>query len=231
MMVLLILVHSLLEYPLWYAYFLLPAAWAWGFALGTPGRARGAARSADAPSRSASPSTSHSPWLAVGSVAIVVGSVLSVFDYLRVAVIFNSGDSARPLAQRIEAGRRSLLFSHHADYAAVTSGGPLSDGAASFASTTHYLLDTRLMVAWAEWLAAQGELDKARHLAERLREFHSTDNDDFFVPCPERALPAAPVEAPASAASSAAPFQCQLPLRPPDWREFARREPAHLPAR
>ena len=28
MMVLLVGLHSLLEYPLWYAYFLLPAAWA-----------------------------------------------------------------------------------------------------------------------------------------------------------------------------------------------------------
>jgi hypothetical protein len=179
--------------PLWYAYFLLPAAWAWGFALGTPKHARGAAKGARSPSTATSSSHSHSPWQAIGAVAIVVGSVLSVFDYLRVAVIFNSGDSAGPLAQRIEAGRRSLLFSHHADYAAVTSGGPLRDGAASFANTTHYLLDTRLMVAWAEWLAAQGEMDKARHLAERLREFHSTDSDDFFVPCPERALPEAPV--------------------------------------
>jgi hypothetical protein len=32
LMVLMIGLHSLLEYPLWYAYFLLPAAWAWGFA-------------------------------------------------------------------------------------------------------------------------------------------------------------------------------------------------------
>ena len=35
-MVLMIGLHSLLEYPLWYAYFLLPAAWAWGFALAGP---------------------------------------------------------------------------------------------------------------------------------------------------------------------------------------------------
>ena len=33
-MVLMVLVHSLLEYPLWYAYFLLPAAFALGLALG-----------------------------------------------------------------------------------------------------------------------------------------------------------------------------------------------------
>jgi O-antigen ligase len=34
-MILMIAIHSLDEYPLWYAYFLLPAAWAWGFALGS----------------------------------------------------------------------------------------------------------------------------------------------------------------------------------------------------
>jgi hypothetical protein len=39
MLVLMIGLHSLLEYPLWYAYFLLPAAWAWGFGLGLPHRA------------------------------------------------------------------------------------------------------------------------------------------------------------------------------------------------
>src|SRR3569833_2329770 len=45
-MVVLIAIHSLDEYPLWYAYFLLPAAWAWGFALGSgpaPARAAGGA--------------------------------------------------------------------------------------------------------------------------------------------------------------------------------------------
>ncbi|MBP6339000.1 MAG: pilin glycosylation ligase domain-containing protein, partial [Vitreoscilla sp.] len=36
MMVLMIGLHSLLEYPLWYAYFLLPTAWAWGLALREP---------------------------------------------------------------------------------------------------------------------------------------------------------------------------------------------------
>ncbi len=43
MMLVLIGVHSLLEYPLWYAYFLLPTAWLWGFALGRPGTAAEAA--------------------------------------------------------------------------------------------------------------------------------------------------------------------------------------------
>ena len=44
-LVLMIGLHSLVEYPLWYSYFLLPAAWAWGFAL--QGRAGGAERGAE----------------------------------------------------------------------------------------------------------------------------------------------------------------------------------------
>jgi hypothetical protein len=47
MFVLMISLHSLLEYPLWYAYFLLPAAWAFGFGLGAP-RAPAAAPTAKA---------------------------------------------------------------------------------------------------------------------------------------------------------------------------------------
>ncbi len=235
LMVLMIGLHSLLEYPLWYAYFLLPAAWAWGFALGTPGKA-GTMDAADAAGAAATSTTRHvdhdeprapaSPLLTLGALAIVVGAALSVVDYMRVAVIFSSGDEAAPLAQRIEAGRRSLLFSHHADYAAVTSGVPLRDGAASYANTSHYLLDTRLMVAWAEWLAAQGELDRARFLAERLREFHSVDADEFLAPCPQRAEPAAAAAASAASASAAPPFQCELPQRAFDWHEFAHRDAA-----
>ena len=45
-MIVMIAVHSLDEYPLWYAYFLLPAAWAWGFTLGSGPAPRPAAEAA-----------------------------------------------------------------------------------------------------------------------------------------------------------------------------------------
>jgi len=198
--------HSMLEYPLWYAYFLLPAAWVWGYAL---------AESVPPAPASAQSGGAPSLVLNIGAIAIVLGAAASIFDYTRVVSVFSSADDAPPLAQRIERGQRSVLFSHHADYAAVTSGLPMRDAAASFANTTHYLLDGRLMVAWAEWLAAHGELDLARHLAARLREFRSPDAEEFFAPCPERAMPAA--------SAPGAPFQCQLPERVPHWREFLRR--------
>jgi O-antigen ligase len=221
--VLMIGLHSLLEYPLWYSYFLLPAAWAWGFALG--GGEAAAAPATRAPSR----------WLQAGGVLVVVGAVASVFDYLRVAAIFEAGPQSAPLAQRIEAGRRSVLFGHHADYAAVTGSTAPREPERSFATTTHYLLDTRLMIAWAEHFARRGELDKARHIAARLAEFDKEDAEAFFAPCggPPIPGPAASAVSPATAATAAAaassasapalPFQCQAPGRELSWRDFLAR--------
>ncbi|MBL8344255.1 MAG: O-antigen ligase C-terminal domain-containing protein [Rubrivivax sp.] len=214
-MVLMIGLHSLLEYPLWYSYFLLPAAWAWGYALGeaagaTAPRAASASAAAAAASATA-PKARHALALQAGAAAVVLGTALSIVDYTRVVAIFDASDGDAPLAERIERGRRSLFFSHHADYAAVTSGVGMRDAPSSFANTTHYLLDGRLMIAWAEWLEAQGRPDLARHVAARLREFRSPDAEEFFAACkPPAPLPAA----------AGLPFQCQAPQRQPGWREY-----------
>jgi O-antigen ligase len=221
MLVLMIGLHSLFEYPLWYAYFLLPTAFAWGFALGSGGRGRApdsAARSdgatvphaatAAAMSRDAVPAWPLHATRAAG-LLLVVGSVYAVFDYLRIAAIYSPGANAAPLNERIATGQRSLLFGHHADYAAATSAEPLPGRELAFRRAPHHLLDTRLMQAWAEYLAEKGEVDKARWLAERLREFRNPASDDFFAPC--------------AAAPQQPPFQCQPAQRGHDWREFARR--------
>jgi len=63
------------------------------------------------------------------------------------------------------------------------------------------------MIAWAQALAAQGQLDKARWLAARVREFRNPGADEFFAPC-RLATPAAEA------------FQCQAPRRAVPWREF-----------
>ena len=206
-MVIMIGLHSLLEYPLWYSYFLLPAAWAWGFAL------QGGGASPDA--ATAPSSSSPSPALGWGGLLLMAGAAFSVADYARVAAIFSATAGAAPLEQRILEGQRSVFFAHHADYAAVTSGVASADPQRSFDRASHYLLDTRLMLAWARALAAQGEIDAARHLAARLREFRNPDADEFFQGCPKAAAPAGTV--------AAAPFQCELPARPLAWQDFLAR--------
>ena len=207
LMVLMIGLHSLLEYPLWYAYFLLPAAWAWGFALGG-----GDLPAADAPKVQA-PTGATATWLHAhaltwAAVLLVAGAGFAVWDYSRVVAIFSAEAGDAPLEQRIADGQRSVFFAHHADYAAVTSGVAVDNPAHAFDRATHYLLDTRLMTAWAQALAARGEMDEARYVAARLREFRKTDAGDFFAAC------AVAVSAPAPAL----PFQCGLPARAPGWQ-------------
>ena len=211
LMVLMIGLHSLLEYPLWYSYFLLPTAWAWGYALQRGGRAPGADPVAGQLAASARPANRS----VIAALVVVMATLLSVLDYTRVAAIFGGDADSPPLEQRIASGQRSVFFAHHADYAAVTSGVPVADPLHAFDRATHYLLDTRLMTAWAQSLAERGDVDAARFVAARLREFKKEDAAEFFEPCSGAA---------ASAAIPAAlPFQCERPVDSPDWRAFAPR--------
>lgn len=199
MVVMLVAVHSQLEYPLWYAYFLLPTAFALGLCLGAGPTA--------AP---ASPASPLRPWvLQACGAALVAGSVQAVFDYWKVVVIFSPGTDAAPLAERIEAGERSVYFAHHAHYAAATVAPRPSMAMPSFQFASHYLLDTRLMLAWAKAYAEAGDLDRARHLADRLREFRNAASVPFFEACAEPA----PADEPP-------PFQCRPAERVMDDRDF-----------
>ena len=210
MMVLMIGVHSLLEYPLWYAHFLLPTAWAFGFAL----RGKAAPAAALAAALAAPHQKAKRLLLSWAGWALLAGTVFSVWDYSRVAAIFSADPGSPPLEQRIATGQKSVFFAHHADYAAVTSGVAAANPALAFDRTTHYLLDTRLMMAWAKSLAERGEVDAARHIAARLREFDKADAEDFFDACPDAAV--APVPG--------LPFQCEQPAQTKVWRDFLPRQ-------
>ena len=195
-MVLLMALHSQLEYPLWYAYFLLPTAFAWGLCLG-------AGQGHDPPAAAAR----RSPWVLAAGIALLLGAALMFIDYRRVVVIFAPAEDAVPLAQRITDGRRSWFFAHHADYALVTTPDEPVTEPGAFGRATHYLLDTRLMIAWARSLDAKGERDRARHLAARLREFNNPASVPFFAPCGDPSV----VDK---------PFQCELPAKAYSWRDF-----------
>ncbi len=199
MMVFLILVHSLLEYPLWYAYFLLPAAFAFGLCLVE----LGPAPVADAPS-----AARRRPLL-IASVLLMLGAIASVADYARVVVIFSPPEGAPPLAQRIVDGRRSIFFAHHADYAAATTSEHPSDAMPAFLRAPHYLLDARLLQAWAKALNEAGDTEHARHVAQRLREFRNDQAEAFFAPCDDK-----------PDAGAAPPFQCLAPSRKFDYEDF-----------
>lgn len=205
-MVLLMAIHSQLEYPLWYAYFLLPTAWFWGYCLG-------AAKGALADERAAPSATSRAMPVVAGAL-MIAGSAVAFQQYMSVSRIFEPESDKRPLEARIAEGERSIFFGHHAYYADATVTDPPQSAWPAFAVAPHYLLDTRLMVAWAQAFAGRGDLDRARHIAQRLREFHRPESDEFFAPC----------TAQEHATAAPLPWQCLPPSRTVDWREF--RDPA-----
>lgn len=220
-MLLLIGLHSLLEYPLWYAYFLLPAAWVWGLCLGAdrhsphePPRAPGRSRP-----------------LLIAGMGLVIAACLAFADYLRVVRIFAPGERVVPLSQRIADGRRSVLFGHHGDYALATTSEPPETALEAFERASHYLLDARLMRAWARALEGAGQSDRARHLARRLAEFRNPQTVDWFAPCSAASMGPSPaadgVSGPVaggggSGAGDAAPpdFPCREPASAPGWSDY-----------
>jgi hypothetical protein len=150
-------------------------------------------------------------------VLCVAGALLALFDYLRVAEIFAARRGAAPLEQRIEAGKHSLFFAHHAHYAAATVSETPAQELSSFNIATHHLLDTRLMMAWAQAYAQAGDLERARHLAQRLREFRNPASAEFLAECDKARAQ--------GVAASALPFQCTPPARPLTWQAFLAQRP------
>ena len=196
-LVLMIGLHSLVEYPLWYAYFLLPAALAWGLVLGLPVGATDEAGPV--------PGAGGAAGLIAG-LLMAAGGLFAVWDYQRVVVIYAPPDGSGALATRIARGQLSPLFAHHADYAAATNPTPPASTALGLARATHSLLDTRLMIAWTGHLAASGHTDEARWVAQRLRDFRNADATEFFAACN---------------AGGAGGVQCQPPQAVHDWRALA----------
>ena len=162
---------------------------------------------------------------------LILGATLALYDYMRVVIIFAPPANAAPLDKRIANGRRSILFAHHADYAAATVAEHPGTVLKAFQRAPHFLLDARLMLAWAKALDEAGETDKARFIAARLKEFRNDQAAEFFAPCAAASVPAAngPLKAPPAAASAPAragsapaalPYQCLEPERPISYRDF-----------
>lgn len=199
-------VHSLLEYPLWYAYFLLPAAWTLGVFLGSA-PAKEPSSVLDVPASQAIAPMVRWPTilLRAAGALMILGAAYAAWDHRRVEVIFAPPASAGPLAERIAAGRESVLFGHHADYAAVTNE-PKDQALGSFRRPLHHLVDVRLLIAYIEALKAHGRDAEALYAAQRLREFRRDDAQAYFKDC--------------TADNPAPPFQCRTEPVALTWRDL-----------
>jgi len=199
MIVVVLGLHSMLEYPLWYAYMLLPTAWAFGLTMG-------AAAQEPAAASPAVPTGPLRAWRVLGLLMVVVAGS-AWLDYLTIVDLFLPRSTSLPLVERIQRAEASPLFANHADYVAVTDL-PLNPTMLPLVErASHVLLNGRLMYAWANLLNERGEVDKARYMAARLREFNLSGPKPWFAPCDDPAV-------------TAKPFQCLPPAGPVSWRDF-----------
>ncbi len=204
MMVLTIGLHSLLEYPLWYAYFLLPTALFLGLCLGSE-----AGDAVETPHGSRRPRLSlPSQALAAAGALMVLAGGVTLIDYRKAVVIYAPPAEATPLEARIEVGQHSVLFSTQGDYAAATSLSPGPAALAAAKRAAHNLIDVRLMMAWAQSLHATGDDDRARYVVQRLKEFRNSQAQEWLDEC--KAVPD----------GAARPFQCDPPSREYSYKEM-----------
>lgn len=202
------MLHSMLEYPLWYSYFLLPTAFAWGAGLA----ARATHNQQDA--TTTEPTSRRPPqWLATGGALTMLGAVWCALDFQAAANIYAPRTGAGPLDQRIEFGQKMVWFGYQADYAFVTvpDDDEPTKPPMAFRRTLHNLLDARLMIAYAKSLNEAGETDKARFVVSQLKEFKNPMETAFLKPCTAPKVPGQ---------ISTAPFQCQPPSRSYQWQEL-----------
>lgn len=194
-------VHSLLEYPLWYSYFLLPTAFAWGLGL--------AART----TQEAQPTVARhgGNGMLAGGALMAVLACWCAADYQAAVNIYAPRAGAGPLDQRIVFGKKMLWWGYQADYADVTSldDEDPSKPPAAFKRTLHNLLDARLMAAYARSLAEHGDIDKARFVVQRLKEFRNPIGDEFLSVCKTQPEP-----------GEERAFQCEPPAKSYSWREL-----------
>lgn len=174
--------HSMLEYPLWYMNFLIPAALAFGLHM---------ASNADG---SASPASAvlKKGCTRVVAALLVVASAAAFADYARVASVFKDDGRASSDIQEVAAIQNTVLFRHYADRAVVERVTLTPENAASMLAVTQRLLNQgpNPIVMWTrlEALCRTGHTLQARELAEQYELIFPSAYAEFRQITPENML-------------------------------------------
>lgn len=208
--------HSLLEYPLWFTYFLLPAA----FFLGRLLRLGALAERGEREDLVAGPAVEEGPkasssnattlLLQTCGVLIVLGSLYAAWDYSRVLQAFKpfGAGQRKSLEQRVAEGRKSVLFGYWVDFGVVTNIDTYRDHTEEVERAVRHRMNPHMLMIYAKYLHERGEDDKAAYVAARLREFHHPVSEEFLAECET------------TATGQPKPFQCVAPSREYSFREI-----------
>lgn len=177
-MVAVVAVHSQLEFPLWWVNFLLPAAFMLGLAIPVP-----ALVPSKRPLSVMRWTCSSRPRAMVPGCLMAFAAVLVWVDHRALHTLYRPAEQAPPELQRIVDARQSLLFGQFGDRFAGTLAPNGRRRIEPFQAVVFEGIDDRMLASWALTLAEIGQVDKARYLAARLREFNSPTGRSFMALC------------------------------------------------
>jgi len=166
-----VLMHSLFEFPLWHANFLLPAVFLFGIALGKGAEPAVAARTF----------ASASPTLTGG--LIVLAAVVVFHAYQPISHLYHPPEDGATEQARIDSARQSPLFGHFGDRFAGTLAAPGSRRLEPYREIVFEHLDVQLLMSWSQAYAEAGQLAHAHYLAMRLKELTQPGAQRFFEVC------------------------------------------------
>lgn len=173
LLILIVLLHSLLEYPLWFSYFLLPTAilLSWLLVADTPPKSLSASARQHGKVAAARVPMGPLRYGLAGAALLLIGSVgYAGREYQKVTAIHAAVAQPDALMRAIERARSSRLFGHFGDYAAIMLAGDAA-APALFARPIRHLIDERLLSAYARMLSLAGDGERARFVVARAREF------------------------------------------------------------
>jgi O-Antigen ligase/Virulence factor membrane-bound polymerase, C-terminal/Protein glycosylation ligase len=111
-------VHSLFEFPLWYAYFLLPASAIFG---GIVGRGGEGARTDTVQNLPGSDRPPRGKILVFGGLATIGCLFVAVAHYLALGAIYKPGGAGDTLEERRETAKRAFIYGHWINNSIATS--------------------------------------------------------------------------------------------------------------
>lgn len=170
-------IHSQLEFPLWYLYFLLPTAFLLGLCSGHDATSKQACKQA----RSDRPALRHSNVFVYAGAWLFTTGLVAWADYQRIAPLYEEG--SLPMPDRIISGQQARLFGPWADRVYVDVLPDSSNALEAIQRSSHLMVDVRLLMRWAVALDREGQTDKARYIAMRVRDFRDPAVGEWLARC------------------------------------------------
>ena len=217
--------HSQVEYPLWYPYFLWPVTAVLIIAIGFCGvdkiswdliKSRHHTETSDYTKRN---SFIQFPFIVATAVGVILiwASMISWWDYMKISPIYSyDGIKNGSLQGRIARGQSALWYHAYADLALLephrfkqNQDWDVSVENA-LKSATHHVLHLNTMSVWSYAYYARGKNDdiqRAKYIAARLREFKMPGVQAWYSVCE-------------GGAKSESDYQCYEPTKKFTWRDF-----------